>query len=129
TAGHQVPLTPLFCSKTRVTACSMRPAVSSRNHVHPGYRRGSIRGKRRGGWGNSEMLSNTTVKNAKAAAKPYKLSDERGLFLHVQPTGAKWWRFKYMFAGKEKLLSLGTYPDTSLALAREKRDKARQQVA
>jgi len=75
------------------------------------------------------MLSNTTVKNAKAAAKPYKLSDERGLFLHVQPTGAKWWRFKYMFAGKEKLLSLGTYPDTSLALAREKRDKARQQVA
>lgn len=75
------------------------------------------------------MLSNTAVKNARAGAKPYKLSDERGLFLHVQPTGAKWWRFKYRFAGREKLLSLGTYPDTSLALARDKRDKARQQLA
>jgi hypothetical protein len=63
------------------------------------------------------MLSNTAVKNAKAGTKPYKLSDGRRLFLRVQPTGAKWWR--YMFAGREKLLSLGTYPDTSLALARE----------
>jgi integrase len=75
------------------------------------------------------MLSNTKVKNAKAKAKPYKLSDERGLFLHVQPTGAKWWRFKYLFAGREKLLSLGTYPDTSLALARDKREKARRHLA
>jgi integrase len=75
------------------------------------------------------MLSNSAVKNAKAGTKPYKLTDERGLSLHVQPTGAKWWRLKYRVAGREKLMSLGTYPDTSLALAREKRDKARQQLA
>tara|TARA_R110001599_G_scaffold353459_3_gene592819 strand:+ start:7826 stop:9052 length:1227 start_codon:yes stop_codon:yes gene_type:complete len=71
-------------------------------------------------------LTATAVKQAKAKEKPYKLSDEKGMFLLVNPNGAKYWRFKYRFAGKEKLLALGVYPDVSLSNARDKRDDARK---
>jgi len=74
-------------------------------------------------------LTDTTIRNAKPGAKPAKLFDERGLFLLVTPTGGKWWRLKYRIDGKEKLLSLGTYPDVSLKDARERRDNARKQLA
>jgi integrase len=74
-------------------------------------------------------LTDTTVKNAKPDAKPAKLFDERGLFLLVTPTGAKWWRFRYRFEGKEKLLSLGVYPDVGLKDARTRRDDARKLLA
>lgn len=74
-------------------------------------------------------LTDTQVRNAKPKGKPYKLPRELGLFLLVNPNGAKWWRFAYTFAGKEQLLSLGVYPDVSLALARQRRDEARQQIA
>ncbi len=74
-------------------------------------------------------LTDTAIKKAKPEAKQRKLYDERGLFLLVTPKGGKWWRFKYLFDGKEKQLSLGTYPDVSLKVARERRDKARTQVA
>ena len=56
-------------------------------------------------------------------------SDERGLFLIITPAGGKWWRFRYSFGGKEKLLALGTYPDVSLAGARKRRDEARTLLA
>lgn len=71
-------------------------------------------------------LTNKSIANASAKDKPVKLYDERGLFLLVTPNGSKWWRFKYRVDGKEKLLSLGTYPDVSLKEAREKRDDARR---
>ena len=74
-------------------------------------------------------LTDTAVRLKKAGAKPEKLFDERGLYLLVAPTGGKWWRLKYRFEGKEKLLSLGTYPDTPLSKAREKRDEARRLIA
>lgn len=74
-------------------------------------------------------LTDTSIRNAKPGAKPIKLFDERGLFLIVTPTGGKWWRFRFMFDGKEKLLSLGVYPDVSLKDAREHRDEARKLVA
>ncbi len=74
-------------------------------------------------------LTDTSIRNAKPGVKPIKLFDERGLFLLVTPTGGKWWRFRYMFDGKEKLLSLGVYPDVSLKDARERRDEARKLVA
>lgn len=74
-------------------------------------------------------LTDVKARNAKPAAKQFKLFDGDGLFLLVTPSGGKWWRFKYRFEGKEKLLSLGTYPEVSLADAREKRDAARKQVA
>jgi integrase len=74
-------------------------------------------------------LSDATIRKAKPAQKPFKLFDERGLFLLVSPTGGKLWRFKYRINGKEKLISLGGYPDVSLADARERRDAARKRVA
>jgi integrase len=74
-------------------------------------------------------LTDTAIRNAKPGVKPYKLADEKGLFLLVTPTGGKWWRLKYRMGGKEKLLSLGTYPEVSLREARDKRDDARKQIA
>ena len=86
-------------------------------------------------WGNctriypETMLTDTKIKQAKPATKPYKLFDERGLFLIVTPNGGKWWRLKFRLAGREKGLSLGTYPEVSLAAARDRRDDARKQIA
>ena len=74
-------------------------------------------------------LTDTKIRNAKPGNKQYKIYDRDGLFLIVTPAGGKWWRFKYRFGGKERLLSLGTYPKVSLAKARTKRDRAREQVA
>lgn len=74
-------------------------------------------------------LTDTAIRNAKPGAKPVKLFDERGLYLLVTPAGGKWWRFRYRFAGKEKLLSLGIYPDVALKAARDRRDDARRMVA
>lgn len=90
-------------------------------------------------------LTDTAIRNAKSADRPAKLFDERGLFLIVTPSGGKWWRFRYKFDGKEKLLSLGVYPDVPLASrvikdeetgttrkikgARELRDEARELLA
>ena len=73
-------------------------------------------------------LTDIIVKNAKPQKTQYKLSDERGLFLLVLPTGGRYWRMKYRFDGKEKSLSFGTYPETSLKEARNKRDEARKQI-
>jgi hypothetical protein len=77
-------------------------------------------------------LTDVKVKNVKAQDKQFKLYDTSGLFLLVVQTQkgtGKRWRFKYRYNGKEKLLSLGTYPDVSLAKARGKRDEARQLLA
>lgn len=74
-------------------------------------------------------LSDTTIRTAKPQAKPLKLSDGGGLFLLVTPAGGKWWRYSYRFDGKQKTLSLGTYPDTGLKDAREKHGEARKLLA
>jgi integrase len=74
-------------------------------------------------------LTDTSIRNAKPKEKAYKLADERGLFMLVHPNGGRYWRFKYRFEGKEKLLALGVYPDVPLKDARERRDDARKQVA
>ena len=74
-------------------------------------------------------LSDVAIRNAKPGPKPIKLSDERGLFLLVQPSGGKLWRLKYRMAGKEKKLSLGRYPDVALKEARERSAEARKQIA
>lgn len=74
-------------------------------------------------------LSDTSLRNAKPKDKAYSLADEKSLSLLVQPEGGKWWRFRYRFDGKAKMLSLGTYPDVSLKDAREKRDEARKMLA
>lgn len=74
-------------------------------------------------------LTDTGVRNAKPGEKPVKLFDERGLFMIVTPAGGRWWRFRYTFDHKEKLLSLGVYPDVGLKDARERRDAARKLIA
>lgn len=74
-------------------------------------------------------LTDTTIRNAKPSAKPYKLADGGGMFLYVAPAGGKLWRFKYRHGGREGLLSLGAYPQVSLADARQKRDDAKRQLA
>lgn len=74
-------------------------------------------------------LSDTAIRNAKPAEKPYKLPDEKGLYLLVQPNGSKYWRQKYRFNSKEKTLAHGVYPDVGLKAARDKRDDARRLLA
>jgi len=74
-------------------------------------------------------LTDVKVRTAKSQEKAYKLSDEKGLFLYIAQNGSKYWRLKYRYLGKEKLLALGVYPDVSLALARERRDEARKLLA
>ncbi len=74
-------------------------------------------------------LFDTKIKGVKPSGKQIKLFDAGGLFLLVTPKGGKLWRFKYRFDGKEKLLALGAYPEITLAEARERRDKARKQLA
>lgn len=75
------------------------------------------------------MLTDTGIKKAQPRDKAYRLTDERGLHLLVQPNGSKLWQFRYRHAGKEKKASFGRYPDVSLKDARELRDTARKQVA
>lgn len=93
-------------------------------------------------------LTDTEIRKAQPSAKPVRMYDGGGLYLEVTPKGGKWWRFKYRFDGKEKLLSMGTYPEVPLAGrwlddawrkagdrsgflmgARDKRDEARALLA
>ena len=72
-------------------------------------------------------LTDTTIHNAKPKKKPYKLSDQKNLYLLVKTAG-KYFRFDYRFAGKRKTLALGVYPDVKLADAREMHDEARKML-
>jgi integrase len=74
-------------------------------------------------------LTDVVIRNAKPAAKAFKLYDSGGLYLEVSPLGGKWWRLKYRFNGKENRISLGVYPETSLKAARDRRDTERKLLA
>ncbi|BBQ80613.1 hypothetical protein WP3W18E01_45810 [Raoultella ornithinolytica] len=74
-------------------------------------------------------LSDVKVRSAKPEAKAYKLTDSEGMVLLVHPNGSKYWRLRYRFGGKEKMLALGKYPEVSLADARARRDEARKLLA
>ena len=74
-------------------------------------------------------LTELEIRASKAQPKPYKLYDERGLFLLMKPNGMRLWRFKYVYSGVEKLLALGAYPEVPLKRARAKRDEARRLLA
>lgn len=71
------------------------------------------------------MLTDLAARKADKREKPYKLYDSGGLHLFVTPSGGKLWRVRYQFGGKEKLLSLGPYPDVTLSAARDARDDAK----
>lgn len=75
------------------------------------------------------MLTVTATNNAKPKDKPYKLADEKGLYLFIQSSGSKLWRFDYRFGGKRKTLALGSFPDVGLSDARDRRDAARKLLA
>ena len=74
-------------------------------------------------------LSTAKIQKATAQKKTVRLFDGRGLYLEIAPTGSRWWRFKYRFAGKEKRISIGVYPDVGLKKARDRRDEMRKLVA
>ena len=76
----------------------------------------------------AKPLTELQIKSAKKRDKAYKLSDGSGLFLLINPDGAKYWRLGYRFNGKQKLLALGIYPEISLAQAREATKTARQKL-
>ena len=75
------------------------------------------------------MLTDTKIKALKPKEKIQSIRDDRGLFFVITPQGGRGWRFRYRYSGKEKMISLGTYPEVSLATARERRDELRRIVA
>lgn len=74
-------------------------------------------------------LSDTQIRNAKPTDKDYSITDGLGLSILISKKGGKWWRFRYRYLGKAKLMSLGTYPEVPLAAARSRRDDARKLLA
>src|SRR6266550_9229007 len=70
------------------------------------------------------LLTDVEIRSAKRRDKSFKLFDSGGLYLEVTPAGGKYWRWKYRFAGKEKRLAFGVYPDVTLKMARDKCDTA-----
>ena len=71
----------------------------------------------------------SAIKTAIKAGKPKRISDGAGLYFEARPTGAGWWRLRYWSDGKEGMLSLGTYPNVPLKLARQRRDEGRKAQA
>ena len=75
------------------------------------------------------MLTDKEIRALKSQEKPYKVADAEGLYLYVTPAGGKHWRLKYRFEGRERLLTLGSWPTVGLSKAREHKDAAREQLA
>lgn len=73
-------------------------------------------------------LTDTRIRQAKPAEKPYKLADGKGLHLEVRPNGSRLWRYRYRLAGHENMYAVGAYPEVTLAGARSEREKARALV-
>ncbi|EKF73516.1 integrase family protein [Alcanivorax hongdengensis A-11-3] len=74
-------------------------------------------------------LTNADVRNAEPLKKNYKLNDDKGLFLLVESDGIRTWKFSYRFDGRDKVITLGPFPEVSLTWARELRDEARELIA
>jgi integrase len=74
-------------------------------------------------------LSDVQIRNAKPTEKPYKLTDGGGLYLFIQPHGAKLWRLNYRFQGKQKTLAIGAYPHVTLSQARARLAEAKRSLA
>src|SRR5438876_492097 len=74
-------------------------------------------------------LSDVVIRNTRPEKRPIKLFDGDGLYLLVNPNGSRLWRFKYRIAGREKLISFGSYPEVPLQAARDRREEARDLVA
>lgn len=75
------------------------------------------------------LLSDAAIRNVRPSTKPLKLRDGEGLYLLVSLKGGRWWRFRYRIHGREKMLSMGVYPEVSLQMARQRRNEARRLAA
>jgi integrase len=73
-------------------------------------------------------LTDIEIRQTKPGATPIKLTDGAGMFLLLNPNGSRYWRFRYRINGREKTVSLGVYPEVTLKLARERREKFRRQL-
>ncbi|MEW9581377.1 Arm DNA-binding domain-containing protein [Paraburkholderia sp. DGU8] len=78
---------------------------------------------------NRIPVSDAAVRAAVPLEKIRKLYDSLGLLVEIHPSGGKYWRLKYRFAGREKRLALGVFPDVNVRDARKLRDEARQLLA
>ena len=76
----------------------------------------------------TNLLTELSIKQAKPNEKQYKLTDGEGMYLRVYPNGSKYWQLQYWFDEKQKILSLGVWPDVSLKEAREERFEARKKI-
>jgi len=77
----------------------------------------------------TDRLADVNIRKAKPREKAYKMTDGGGLYVQVEPTGGKLWRFEYRFEGKRKKLAMGKYPDVTLQEARKRHQEARTQLA
>jgi integrase len=77
----------------------------------------------------AQQLTDSKIRATKAQGKPYKLADGDGLWLHVLPSGRRFWRFRFTYKGRESMVSLGRYPEVPLGRAREKATEHRRQLA
>ena len=76
----------------------------------------------------SNRLTELSIKNSKARNKQYKITDGEGMYLRIFPNGSKYWQLQYWSEGKQKVLSLGVWPEVSLKQAREKRYEAKKKL-
>jgi len=79
--------------------------------------------------GPTNKLTELSLKNTKPGPKTRRIADGGGLFLEINKNGSKYWRLAYRFAGKQKLLALGVYPNVSLTKAREATHNAKKELA
>nr|WP_238560204.1 integrase arm-type DNA-binding domain-containing protein [Sphingomonas sp. Mn802worker] len=117
--SHNVTKTALL---TLQRTCRLSHEASSQLYAARHFW-GHIRGTGFLRWGH-RVLTDKACRQAKGAEKPYKLADAKGLYLYITVNGYRSWRWKYRIAGKEKRLTFGSYPDVSLAEARELREDA-----
>lgn len=75
------------------------------------------------------MLTDKAIRALRPSGKPRKVADSLGLYLLIQPNGSRLWRFKYRYAGREKLAAIGAYPQIGLAEARERRGELRRMLS
>ncbi|MBF0185561.1 MAG: integrase arm-type DNA-binding domain-containing protein [Magnetococcales bacterium] len=75
------------------------------------------------------MLTDAIIKKTKPGEQAIRLTDEDGLLLIVNPNGGRWWRFRYRWEGRQQMVSMGTYPEITLKMARDRRDDARRLLA
>jgi len=133
-AARASAYSPHPTASARISICARReiaqhlPHRAAPDRTQPHAFGGTVGGTIPRLWGHN-MLSDVQIRKAAAKGKPYKMADERGLYLYITAAGGKSWRLKYRYGGKEQLLTFGLWPDVSLARARDLAREARAHLA